>query len=160
MINSLSLYPFYRETWGYFDPIAVAQLSPLAYDDCYSTKYYKAPDDDQEVLPVGGYFEYIMEVTPGSLLTHILHRPATGSFDVPGFVFKVTSLDLGIEMFSDPVSDTFVCNNGPGFMPWLLNSAMPSVGNGLFKVEFWNNSGGPLRCNMVFGAQEVVMCKY
>lgn len=159
MINSLSLYPFYRETWGYFDPVAIAQLSPLAYDDCYITKYVKAPDDDQEVLADGAYLKYGMEVTPGSIIWGIYHVPPAG-VDTPGFVFKVTDMSLGIEMFDVPTADLFVSNAGPGFFPWLLNAPYPVVGTGLFNVEFWNNSGGDLRVNMIFGVCEVVKCKY
>jgi len=159
MINSLSLYPFYRETWGYFDPVAVAQLSPLAYDDCYQPKYYKAPDDDQEIIPTGGYLQYGLEITPGSLIWGVYHVAANGT-DSPGFVFKCTDMSLGIEMFDVPAPDLFVSNNGPGQFPWLLNGPYPVVGTGLFNVEFWNNSGGPLRCNIIFGVAEVVTCKY
>lgn len=158
MINSLSLYPFYRETWGYFDPVAVAQLAPTAYDDCYQPKYYKAPDDDSEIIPAGGYLKYGLEITPGGLIWGIFHRPATGGFDEPGFVFKVTDMSLGIELWDVPTPDIFVSNNGPGFFPWLLSSPYPVVGSGLFNVEFWNNSGSALRCNLVFGVQEVVQC--
>jgi len=157
MINSLSLYPFYRETWGYFDPLAIAQLSPLAYDDCYQPKLYKAPDDDQEVLPAGGYLKYGLEITPGSLIWGIYH--VTEDTSAPGFVFSVTDMSLGIELF-DKTPDLFVSNSGPGFFPWLMNGPYPVVGSGLFSVEFWNNSGGSLRCNMIFGVCEVVTCKY
>lgn len=160
MINSLSLYPFWRDTWGSFDPIALAQISPLAYDDCYVPKFYKAPDDDQEIIPAGGYLKYGLEITPGSLIWGILHPPATGGFDAPGFVFKVTDMSLGIELWDIPSPDIFVSNNGPGFFPWLLNSPYPVVGTGLFSVEFWNNSADNLRCNLVFGVCEVNLCKY
>lgn len=158
MINSLSLYPFYRQTWGYFDPLAIAQLAPLAYDQCYEPKYVKAPDDDQEIIPAGGYLKFGMEILPGSLIWGIYHKPA--SFDVPGFVFKVTDMSLGVELWDVPCPDIFVSNNGPGSFPWLLNSPYPVVGSGLFNVEFWNNSGAALRCNLVFGVCEVVQCKY
>ncbi len=160
MINSLSLYPFWRDTWGSFNPVALAQLAPLAYDACYVPKLYKAPDDDQEIIPQGGYLKYGLEITPGSLIWGILHPPATGSFDVPGFVFKVTDMSLGIELWDIPSPDIFVSNNGPGIFPWLLNSPYPVVGTGLFNVEFWNNSGDSLRCNLVFGVCEVNQCEY
>jgi len=161
MINSLSLYPAWRDTWGSFDPIALAQLAPLAYDDCYQPKYYKAPDDDQEILAAGGYLKYGLKITPGSLITHIFHTPATGGFDVPGFVWKITDMVLGIEIFSEPVPDIFVCNNTqPGPFPWLMNAPYPVVGTGLFNVEFWNYTDESLRVNMILGVQEVVQCKY
>ena len=167
MINSLSLDPFFRETWGSFNPVAIAQLSPLAYDDCYITKYYKAPDDDQEVLggtDVDGnaiplYLKYGLEITPGSLIWGIYHLPANGT-DSPGFVFKMTDMSLGIELFDIPMPDLFFTDNAPGYRPWLFNSPYPVVGSGLFNCEFWNNSGGPLRCNMIFGVAEVNTCKY
>lgn len=160
MINPLSLYPFWRDTWGYYDPVAVAQLAPLAYDDCYQPKYYKAPDDADEVMASGAYLKFGLEITPGSIIWGIFHRPATGGFDVPGFVFKVTDMSLGIEIWDTPHPDIFVSNNGPGFFPWLLNAPYPVVGSGLFNVEFWNNSGGALRVNLIFGVCEVVTCKY
>jgi len=163
MLNPLSLWPWYRDTWGYYDPIAVAQLSPLADDPCYAPKYYKAPDDDQEILAAtgpGAYLKYGLEITPGSLVWGIYHTPATGGFDVPGFVWKMTDMSTGIPIFDNPQPDIFFANNGPGFFPWLLNSPYPVVGSGLFNVEFWNNSGGALRCNMILGVAEVVKCEY
>jgi hypothetical protein len=172
MINSLSLNPFYRETWGAFDPLAIAQLSPLAYDPCYQPKYYKAPDDDQEMLPAGGYLKYGLEITPGGLIWGIYHVPPAG-INAPGFVFKITDMSLGIELFDVPIPDLFVSNAGSipnvaqGFMPlgfppaafpWLLNAPYPVVGSGLFNVEFWNNSGAQIRVNMVLGVCEVNLC--
>jgi hypothetical protein len=159
MINSLSLYPFYRETWGAFDPVAVAQLSPLAYDPCYNPKYYKAPDDDEEVMANGAYLKFGMEITPGSLIWGIYHIPPAG-YDAPGFQFKITDMSLGVKVFDVPTPDLFVSNNVPGAFPWLLNSPYPVVGTGLFNFEFWNNSGGQLRVNLVLGVCEVNTCKY
>lgn len=159
MINSLSLYPFYRETWGYYDPMAIAQLSPMAYDDCYQPKYYKAPDDDQEIIPANGYLKYGLEITPASIIWGMYHVAANGDAD-PGFVFKITDMSLGIPMFDVPTPDLFVSNAGPGFFPWLINGPYPVVGSGLFNVEFWNNSGAALRCNLILCVCEVVQCKY
>lgn len=159
MINSLSLFPFYRETWGYFDPPAIAQLSPLAYDDCYEPKYYKAPDDNNEILAANGYLKYGLEITPGSLIWGIYHIPPNG-YDSPGFVFKVTDMSLGIEIWDSPTPDMFVGNIGPGFFPWLMNAPYPVVGTGLFNVEFWNNTTAPIRINLVFGVCEVPQCRY
>lgn len=159
MLNPLSLYPFYRETWGAFDPVALAQISPLAYDDCYEPDYYKAPDDDQEIIPAGGYLKYGLSVTPGSIIWGIYHKIATNTTS-PGFVFKVTDMSLGLELFDVPQPDMFVANLVPGNFPWLFVGPYPVVGDGLFNVEFWNNSGAPLRCNLVFLACEVRKCKY
>lgn len=159
MRNPLTNYPFYRETWGYFDPVAMAQLSPLANDDCYQPKFYKAPDDDQEFIATGKYLKYGLEITPGSIIWGAFHVAANGAA-APGFVFKMTDMSLGIELWDKPTPDLFFSNAGPGFFPWLLNAPYPVVGTGLFNCEFWNNSGGPLRCNMIFGVCEVVTCKY
>lgn len=163
MTNPLSLYPFYRDTWGYFDAIAMQQLNPLAHDDCYVTKYYKAPDDPDEVMANGAYLPYGLEITPGSLIWGAFHLPATGGFDVPGFVWKLTDTSLGIEVIDTPMPDWFFCGantSGPGFFPWLMPAPYPVVGSGLFKVEFWNNSGDALRVNMILGVAEVAPCKY
>lgn len=161
MINSLSLHPFYRETWGSYDPVAIAQLSPLAYDDCYQPKYYKAPDDDQEIIAAGGYLKYGLEITPGSIIWGIYHTPPAG-FSAPGFMFKITDMSKTppYEIFDTPTPDVFVANAGPGFFPWLFSGPYPSTGTGLFNVEFWNNSGGPLRCNLILCVCEVITCKY
>jgi hypothetical protein len=163
MINSLTLNPFYRETWGYFDPPAIAQLSPLAYDDCYLPRWYKAPDDTQEIIPAGGYLKYGLEITPGSIITGIQHPPAV-SVNAPGFVWKMTDMNLKdalgnpIVIFDNSTPDIFVSNNGPTPFPWLFNAPYPVVGNGLFNIEFWNVSGAALRCNMIFNVQEVNRC--
>jgi hypothetical protein len=163
MVNPLSVQPFYRETWGYYDPIAIAQLSPLAYDTCYEPKYYKAPDDDAEILAATGskaYLQFGLVITPGSIIWGIFHKPAADGFDTPGFSFKMTDMSLQHEIWDTPQPDGFFCNNEPGEFPWLFPSPYPVVGSGLFKCEFWNNSGSPLRCNMIFGVCEVVKCKY
>lgn len=156
MINSLSLWPFWRATWGYYDPLAEAQLAPLAYDQCYVPKYYKAPDDDQEIMAAGAYLKYGLEITPGSLIWGIYHQAS--SFSDPGFVFKITDMSLGIELFDQPTPDMFVSNNQPSAFPWLMNGPYPVVGSGLFNFEFWNNSGGDLRVNLVLGVCEVNPC--
>ena len=159
MINSLSLYPFLRPTWGYFDPLALAQIEPFAYEDCYLPRYYIAPDNDQEVLAAGAYLQYGLEITAGSIIWGAWHPPATGNFTSPGFVFSITDMSLGVKVFDGPTPDIFVSQNGPVAFPWLLNCPYPVVGNGLFNVEFWNNSGGSLRCNLVLGVLEVNQCK-
>ena len=156
MIDPLNYAPFYRDTWGSFDPIAHAQLAPLASDQCYLPKDYKAPDDDAEIIPAGKYLKFGLEITPGSVIWGIKHKPASGSFNAPGFSFKVTDMSLGIEIWDIPASDLFVSNATPGFFPSLLNAPYPVVGTGLFNVEFWNPTANPLRCNLVFGVCEVV----
>lgn len=160
MIDSLTLYPFWRDTWGSFDPVAHAQLAPLAYDECYAPKFYKAPDDDQEILQPGGYLKYGLEITPGSIIWGIYHAPASGNFNTQGFNFKITDMSLGIELFSVPVPDLFVANPAPGKFPWLFNSPHPVTGSGLFNVEFWNNTANALRCNLVLAVCEVMQCAY
>jgi len=159
MINSLQLWPFYRETWGYFDPPAIAQLAPAAVDDCYQPKYYKLPDDDQDLLEAGAYLKYGLSITPGSLIWGIYHKAPNGQ-TAAGFVFKITDLDLGIEVFDSPTPDMFVSNDQPSNYPWLLNAPYPVVGTGVFNVELWNVSGAQLRCNLVIGVLEVQKCKY
>lgn len=160
MVNPLNLFPWWRDTWGSFDPVALAQLAPLANDDCYQPHYAKAPDDDGEVLAPGENRKYGLQIIPGSIIWGVYHRPAAGSFDVPGFAFTVRDLSLQFDIWDVPTPDIFVCNNQPGAYPWLLTSPYPVVGTGSFDVQIWNNSDSDLRCQLVFGVCQVVRCKY
>ena len=66
-ISPLALDQFTRDTWGSYDAAAIAQLVGLADDQCYQIKFYKAPADDQEVIPAYGYVPYGLESHQGRL---------------------------------------------------------------------------------------------
>ena len=163
MITPLSLYPFLRDTWGSFDPLAIAQLAALSNDPCYQPKYYGIPDNNKEVIPANGNINYGLQITPGSLIWGVLHNQAVGNNDNPGFVFNLKDIDMDLMIWEGAIPDAFVAGTnltGPGFFPWLLTSPYPVVGRGLFSVNIYNNSGAPLRCNLTLGVLEVVKCPY
>ena len=171
-ISPLSLNPLTRDTWGSYDPVAIAQLAGLAEDQCYQIKFYKAPADNQEVIPAYGYVPYGMRVTPGSIIFGFYltllpsSDPNPTTFAPPAaFTVQITDQSLEHEWFDDPVSGLFLANYKPtgesvtavqlGSFPNLLNAPYPVVGSGLFMVEIQSTSADAQRVELVFGVLEV-----
>ena len=167
-ISPLSLNPLTRDLWGEFDASAIAQLAPLASDPCYRIKFYKAPADNQEVLPASGYAAYGLKITPGSLIFGF-YLPSIPT--LPAFTVQITDVDLEHKLFTEPKSSLFLSNAKPtyqttagvqsGSFPNLLTVPYPVVGRGMFKVDIQNtltdNHGFPMpqRVQLVIGVLEV-----
>lgn len=165
-ISPLSLNPFTRDLWGAFDPSAIAQIAALAADPCYRMKFYKAPADNQEVLPANGYAAYGLKISPGSLIfgfylpfDPITHLP-------PLFTVQITDVDLEHKWFTEPKASIFLANAKPtyssnvttnmGTFPNLLTAPYPVVGRGLFKVDIQSQvPDAPQRIELVIGVLEV-----
>ena len=160
MINSLQLFTEYRDWVGEWAPPAIAQLSPINTNRCFATRYYLTPSFDKQVCPANGYIETSVSVRPGSLVWGIFYRPIP---DVSlGFSFNLRSVALDLPLFSEPVPSEFITGGDnlsrPGGV--ILPCPYPSVGNGLFKVQFWNRSETQeQRIAVVLAAAEVVECQ-
>ncbi len=171
-LSPLSLNQLTRDLWGQFDASAIALLAPLATEDCYSIKFYKAPADDDEVMAANSYVSYGMKITPGSIIYGIYLPcvPVPGAITTsapPPFNVQITDVSLEYKWFDDPVASVFLANYKPviqsivelqtGSFPWLLDAPYPVVGNGLFNVELWETSGEEQRIELVFGVLEVCL---
>lgn len=180
-ISGLSLNQLTRDYWGSYDAAAIAQIAGLSGDACYTIKFYKAPDDSQEVFPAFGYVSCGLRITPGSLIWGFCLPclATTGSAVIgsdtlpPQFTVQITDQSLLIDgephkWFSDPISSAFLANYKPtyeslvpaamlGSFPNLLRRPYPVVGSGLFTVEMQETEGIEQRLELVFGVLEV--CK-
>ena len=169
-ISPLSLNPLTRDLWGSFDASAIAQLAPLASDPCYSIKFYKAPADNQELLPANGYAAYGLKITPGSLIFGFylpcIFNTRTPSASVPlAFTVQITDVDLEHKLFSEPKSSLFLSTCKPTYLttagvprggfPNLLTAPYAVVGRGAFKVDIQDTSGTQQRIELVIGVLEV-----
>lgn len=176
VLSPLSLNPLTRDTWGQFDTLALAQLAPLATDDCFQLKLYKAPADTQESLGASGnssFATYGMRITPGSLIFgfYLPCVPTPGNLPAsvpPAFTVQIRDVALKHRIFSEPVASLFLSNYKPtyqgvftngtvlnaGSFPNLLTAPYPVVGQGLFTVEIQNTAGVAQRVELVFGVLE------
>ena len=169
MIGPLSLDPLIRDVWGSYNPLVLAQLGQLAYEDCYRPRFYRVPDPQNEVIPVRGYVEFGLEVTPGSLLfgTLVASNPVTG---VPfSFTFNLEDLSTGWSLADEPIPSVFLANYHPTVLDafslrmasfWnLWDSPYPVVGMGKFRAKIQNTDTAARRIEVVIGAFEVDQCR-
>jgi hypothetical protein len=169
-ISPLSLNPFTRDLWAEFDASAAAQLAALASDPCYTIKFYKAPADNQELLPANAYAAYGLKITPGSLIFGFylpcIYNVVTPAASVPlAFTVQITDVDLEHKWFTEPKSSLFLANAKPtyitpaavpgGSFPNLLTAPYPVVGRGAFKIDIQDTSGTQQRIELVIGVLEV-----
>lgn len=163
-ISPLSMDQATRDLWGDFDPRAIAQLAPLAYQGCYVPRLVKAPADSQEMLPSLGYVAYGMKLKPGSIIYGFYLSISQGSvFPNAQYTVQITDQSLRRRWFDDPISNLFLSNakyvstKNQASFPNLLTSPYPVVGSGLFLVEIQNQltNVNPVRCQLVFGVLEV-----
>ena len=180
--SGFSLNQLTRDYWGSFDGLAIAQSAVSESDDaCYTPKFYKAPDDGQDLVPGFGFVVCGLKITPGSrILGFCLPCAAAGGSVVglgtgPDAAFTVQITDQSVKVggrphqwFSDPLASLFLANYKPTFQnsapnilvgssPHFLKVPYPVVGSGLFDVEIQSASTDPQRIQLVFIVDEV--CK-
>ena len=151
MISLLSLDQLTRDVAGSYDGMAIAQIAPLAFDDCYEPKFAKAPDIGSEVLPANGYLACGLKLVPGSVIVGIYLPGAVNTGVAPPFNLQITDVALGRKFWDCSIPSFFIGNFKPtcadtlryvvGSFPNLLNGPYPVVGEGLFLVEFWETTG-------------------
>jgi hypothetical protein len=169
-ISPLQLDALTRDYYGHYDAWVISQLAPLANQDCYQPKFYKAPASSDELMVAGGNAQYGLKITPGSLI-YGFYLPGLISTLAPiPFSVQITDTTLRSKFFDEPVPSIFLANfkptglstnpllsNGAIFsFPSLLNAPWPVVGSGLFNVELWNTAGESQRIELIFGVLEVV----
>ena len=135
MVTPLQIDSFTRDIWNEFDALAIAQLAPLAYDDCYKPRVYVGLDSDAQAVAALGYSSFGLQISPGSLIYGFY----MGIPVVPSpWNFQMTDMSLGRSLFSDPVSQIFLSNLKGLAYPWLFCAPYPVVGSGMFLVEVWS----------------------
>ena len=157
MLNSLQLWPFYRDTWGYYGAIVNPILAPLDHNTCYRPKFYNAPDLGVASMVPGAYLRYTLGITPGSLIWGIWNDD-----QAPLFSCQVTDISTSHQLWDAPISNYFLTNfNGhtaggvEPIYPNLLCAPYPVVGSGQFDVEIQETSGSAQRIELVIGVLEV-----
>jgi hypothetical protein len=169
-ISPLQLDALTRDYYGHYDAFVISQLAPLADQDCYQPKFYKAPASADEYMAAGGNAQYGLKITPGSII-YGFYLPGLISTLAPlPFSAQITDLTLRNKFFDEPVPSIFLANfkptglstnplltNGAIFsFPSLLNAPYPVVGSGLFRVDLWNTGATAARIELVFGVLEAV----
>lgn len=169
-LSPLSLDTLTRDLWGQFDSYAIAQLAPLARENCFQPKLYKSPAQAQEVIPAHGYAAYGLGITPGSII-YGFYVPILFSTLQPlqwNLQIKDESLD---RLFWDhPIPSILIANGKPTFLgqlpyvdggngysasfPYLLPRPYPVVGKGMFYVQQWNPTNFAQRIELVIGVFE------
>jgi hypothetical protein len=152
MVTPLQIDSYTRDLWGEFDPLAIAELSPVAYDSCYRPKIIVGLDSEAQSVPANGYAEAVIKLLPGSLVVGFLFgNEYTNEYGYQ-FNIQITDLELDHEFFSEPVSQSFLANQqGMATLgvdnvnyPNLLSSPYPVTGKGRFLFQIWNQTDSVL----------------
>lgn len=168
-MSPLQLDPLTRDYWGHYDSWIISQLAPLAENECYQPKFYKAPASADEVIPAFGNASYGLKITPGSLIYGFYLPGLVASLAPPQFSVQIIDQSLRHKFWDEPIPSFFLANfkptalsanpllttGGIGSFPNLLTSPYPVVGDGLFMVQIWETSGVQQRIQLVFGVLEV-----
>ena len=165
--SPLSLDCLTRDYFGAFDASIIAQLAPLAENDCYQPKLYRAPALSNEVVAANGYVSHGLKITPGAIIYGFYLPPVSPTSNLPGqFNAQIRDQSLKHDWFDQPVPSYFLGNCKPtylsvfqnviGSVPCFLDAPYPVVGRGLFFVELWETSGSQQRIELVFGVLEPV----
>jgi hypothetical protein len=166
-ISPLSLDALTFDYWGSFDAAIIAQLAPLAENECYQPKIYRAPSVPVESLAAFQYVSFGLKITPGSIIYGIYLPPSGPTVAVPGqFNIQIRDEALKSNWFDQPIPSYFLANakltylsasqNVVSAFPYLLDAPYPVVGNGLFSIQLWETSGSAQRVELVFGVLEAV----
>jgi len=152
MVTPLQIDSYTRDLWGEFDPLAIAELSPVAYDSCYRPKIIVGLDSEAQSVPANGYAEAVIKLLPGSLVVGFLFGNEYTNESGYQFNIQITDLELDHEFFSEPVSQSFLANQqGMATLgvdnvnyPNLLSSPYPVTGKGRFLFQIWNQTDAVL----------------
>jgi hypothetical protein len=161
--SPLSLGQFTRDLWGSFDPLAIAQLAPLARLG-YKPKYYKAPDVANSVFAANSYLDFGLEITPGSWIWGFCLPADPVTLQPAQFNLQITDNSRKHKFWDEPVPSFFIGNYQATMLdvakaqiscfPNLLNAPYPVEGEGLFSVEIWETSGFQQRIEVVLACLE------
>lgn len=150
------LNPFAREIWGEYDPIALAQIEPALFDDCYTPKIYKTPDITQELIPALGYVEHGLQIIGGTLIIGFIFP---SDFIAQQVNIQIKDVGMDRKFWSDPIP-WYLLSNGRPFQPNFLRSPYPIVpsspgaGAGLLLIQLWNTTTEQLRVQLQIVALE------
>lgn len=185
-LSPLELDPLTRSYYGQHDAYAISQLAALARrHDCYTIKFYKAPPSADELINAYQYVDCAIHITPGALIFGFF-LPALVSTSVPpAYNVQITDMNLKVKgeyhtFWDQPVPSIFLGNFKPAYLsadalqtaglistfPSLFDAPHPVTGDGLFRFEFWDTTGGTAgpagsaqRIELVIGVLEPKECR-
>ena len=179
-ISPLELDPLTRSYWGQWDAYTIGQLAPLAKNQCYKPKFYKAPASGDELIGAYQYATYGLRIPTGDIIFGFYCPALVSSAAAPAYNLQITDSALDHKFWDEPIPSFFLGNYKPtyltadplqtaglvGSFPSLLTCPHPVVGDGLFFVEIWDTTGGTSgpqgsaqRVELVIGVLEVMECQ-
>ena len=161
-LSPLEMDPLTRMYAGSYDAAAIAQLAPLARrKDCYTVKFYKAPESQSELIPANGFVSCGLHLSPGGLIFGFFVPALVSTRNPPAYLVQVTDMNFEVNekphtFWDEPIPSIFLGNFKPAYLttdplqttglvssfPTLFDAPYPVVGNGLFKFDFWDTTGG------------------
>lgn len=155
MINSLQLWPQFRDTWGFYDAMVNQYFAGLDHNPCYRPKFIEVPEVGLQIMRPGAVLQYDFTVAPGSLILGFGNDDNAALFSV-----QIRDESTGLRFWDDPVSNWFLTNNW-GEYPSLLCMPRPVVGNGKFRAELYCDPSNavPVRCGFSVWVAEVTECQ-
>ena len=136
MVSPLQIDSYTRDLWGEFDPLAIAEISPLAYDPCLRPKIIVCLDPTSQQVPALGYAQTVIRIRPESYILGFLCGSSYGG--TPLYTFQAKDLELNRTLFAQPISQSLLVNTLGVNYPNLLNEPYPVVGKGRWLFEVWN----------------------
>jgi hypothetical protein len=185
-LSPLELDPLTRSYYGQIDAYTIAQLAPLAKRlDCYTIKFYKAPASSDELIFANQYVDCGLHITPGAVIFGFFLPGLVSTLNPPSYNVQITDMNFPVggkpyDFWDEPVPSIFLGNFKPAYLtadplqttglvssfPALFDAPHPVVGDGLFRVQFWDTLGGTSgpggssqRIELVIGVFEPKECR-
>ena len=147
----------YADVWGEFLPFALQSWIPIIEAGCFIPRWYQLPINSLEVMTLGAYNSWSLQLPPGSFILSILHSriddetPEAGGllpFVLGSFSVQITDTNLDYVWFSQPIPDLlFYKHQGTGRNGHVLPKPYPVISPGNFQFERWCTVAG--KCDLV-----------
>ena len=148
MVTPLQIDSYTRDLWGEYDPLSIAEISPLAYDPCLKPRIIPCLDPQSQYVAALDHAQAVIRIAPESYILGFLCGSAYTSLL---YLFQMKDLELNRTIFSEPVSQAMLVNTKGVNYPNLLNEPYPVVGQGRFLFEVWNQQNSTaLICPLLY----------
>ena len=129
-ISPLELDPLTRSYWGQWDAYTIGQLAPLAKNQCYKPKFYKAPASGDELIGAYQYATYGLRIPPGDIIFGFYCPALVSSAAAPAYNLQITDSALDHKFWDEPIPDVYkrqvyadlqlVDQAGTGYVYWTM----------------------------------------
>lgn len=171
-VSTLALDSAWRDFYGMWNSYVEPQLAPLEQSKCHVMRLAMLPDTKHTTFPAHGKIEYNFHLVPGSLIWGLWMCPDAALSVPPQPSFQLTDVTLGHQLCQAPATAGFLITPAADTSPQaasvfatpgiyfpsftLLPTPHPVVGDGLFTLEAWGQSGSTFY--VVLGVAEVTSC--